>query len=129
MFKILVIEDEEDLRETIGEILRAEDFHVIEAENGQIGLQLAKEEMPDLIICDIRMPKLDGYEVLYQLRENASTQTLPFIFLTALAAKQDLRLGMDLGADDYLTKPFTRQELLSAITTRLARHKAFENEI
>jgi two-component system, sensor histidine kinase and response regulator len=117
MFKILVIEDEEELREIVCEILRAENCLVIEAEDGQIGIQKAKEEIPDLIICDIRMPTIDGYEVLSQLRNHVSTQKIPFIFLSAKAAKEDRHLATKLGADDYLTKPFTRQELLSVIAT------------
>lgn len=121
MFEILVIEDEEDLREIVCEILRAENCLVIEAEDGQIGRQKAKEEIPDLIICDIRMPAIDGYEVLSQLRNHVSTQAIPFIFLSAKAAKEDRHLERKLGANDYLTKPFTRQELLSVIATHLAK--------
>jgi DNA-binding response OmpR family regulator len=128
MTKILVIEDEDNIRDSICEMLRAENFSVVEAEDGHIGVQLAKEEIPDLVICDVMMPQLDGYGVLYQLRDDPSTQTLPFIFLSAKSAKEDMRLGMDLGGDDYLTKPFTRQELLSAITTRLAKQKAVERK-
>jgi two-component system, sensor histidine kinase and response regulator len=121
MFKILVIEDEEYLREIVCEILRAEDCLVIDAEDGQIGIQKAREEIPDLIVCDIRMPTIDGYEVLSQLRNHVSTQTIPFIFLSAKAAKEDRHLGRNLGADDYLTKPFTRQELLGVIATHLEK--------
>lgn len=128
MSQILVIEDEEDIRTIIVEILRAENFDVIEAENGEIGVQFAKNKSPDLIICDIKMPKLDGYGVMIQLQESPSTQTIPLIFLTAKSMKSDLRMGMELGADDYLTKPFTRDELLGAITTRLAKQMAVEQE-
>ncbi|NEO61384.1 MAG: hybrid sensor histidine kinase/response regulator [Moorea sp. SIO4G2] len=128
MSQILVIEDEEDIRTIVVEILRAENFDVIEAENGEIGVELAKNECPDLIICDIKMPKLDGYGVMIQLQEIPSTQTIPLIFLTAKSTKSDLRMGMELGADDYLTKPFTRDELLGAITTRLAKQMAVEQE-
>ncbi|NEO89759.1 MAG: hybrid sensor histidine kinase/response regulator [Moorea sp. SIO3G5] len=128
MSKILVIEDEEDIRTIVVEILRAENFDVIEAENGEIGVELAKNELPNLIICDIKMPKLDGYGVMIQLRENPSTQTIPLIFITAKSLKSDLRMGMELGADDYLTKPFTRDELLGAVTTRLAKQMAVEQE-
>ncbi len=109
-------------------MLRAENCFVIEAEDGQIGVQLAKKEIPDLIICDILMPKLDGYEVVYQLRNYFYTQTIPFIFLSAKAAKEDKLLARKLGADDYLIKPFTRQALLSAIATQLAKHKTSESE-
>jgi two-component system, sensor histidine kinase and response regulator len=128
MTKILVIEDDNDLRNIICEMLGAENFSVIEAEDGDIGVQLAKEELPDLVICDIMLPTIDGYGVLYHLREVPSLQTVPFIFLSAKAAKADTRLGMELGADDYLTKPFTRDELLGAVTTRLAKQVAIARE-
>ncbi|MGB7443686.1 MAG: response regulator [Coleofasciculaceae cyanobacterium] len=126
--KILVIEDEEDIRENIGEILSAEDFEVIDADNGQSGVKLALEETPNLIICDIMMPEMDGYGVLQQLRQNPITEAIPFVFLTARAAKEDLRQGMELGADDYLTKPFTRNSLLKAITTRLEKQITIERQ-
>lgn len=128
MTKILVIEDDNELRNIISEVLCAENFSVIEAEDGAIGLQLAQEELPDLIICDIMLPSLDGYGVLYEIRSIPSLQMVPFIFLTAKSTKTDLRLGMELGADDYLTKPFTRDELLGAIATRLAKQVAIERE-
>jgi two-component system, sensor histidine kinase and response regulator len=128
MPKILVIEDEDDIRNNICEMLSAEDYSVISAENGQIGVQLAKEEIPDLIVCDIMMPELDGYEVLSQLREYPATQTIPFIYLSAKSAREDMRLGMDLGGDDYLTKPFTRKELLGAVMTRLVKQTAVERK-
>lgn len=128
MTKILVIEDDNDLRNIICEMLGAENFSVIEAEDGDIGVQLAKEELPDLVICDIMLPTIDGYGVLYHLREVPSLQTVPFIFLSAKAAKADTRLGMELGADDYLTKPFTRDELLGTVTTRLAKQVALARE-
>lgn len=118
MKKILVIEDQSDVREVITELLMAEDFEVIDAANGWIGVQLAQQEMPDLILCDVMMPELDGYGVINQLRQNPSTEAIPFIFLTAKADKSSLRQGMELGADDYLTKPFTRDELLGAIAAR-----------
>lgn len=126
MTKILVIEDETSIRENILELLKAEGYNALAAENGQIGLQLATEQLPDLIISDARMPKLDGYGVLTALRSNAVTATIPFIFLTAKAAKTDLRQGMELGADDYLTKPFTRAELLGAIAARMEKQAAIE---
>jgi DNA-binding response OmpR family regulator/anti-sigma regulatory factor (Ser/Thr protein kinase) len=128
MTKILVIEDENDIREIISEILCAENYSVIEAEDGDIGVQLAQEELPDLVICDVMMPTVDGYGVLYSIRENASLQTVPFIFLTAKSSKTDVRLGMELGADDYLFKPFTRDELLGTVTTRLAKQVAVERK-
>lgn len=94
------------------------------ADNGKRGVQLAKENVPDLILCDIMMPQLDGYAVLTQLRAEPVTAAIPFIFLTAKADKTELRQGMNLGADDYLTKPFRRKELIEAITSRLAKHAA-----
>lgn len=119
MTKILVIEDEELVRENIVERLEAEDFDTISAENGLDGIQLALEQKPNLIICDVMMPELDGYGVLTVLRGDPVTATIPFIFLTAKADKVDIRQGMELGADDYLTKPFTKAELLGTIAARL----------
>lgn len=128
MTKILVIEDQEDLREIILEMLDSENFAALGAENGQIGVQLAQSYKPDLIICDVMMPELDGYGVITALRQNPATAMIPFIFLTAKASKADLRQGMELGADDYLTKPFTVKELLGAITTRLAKKVAGDRQ-
>ncbi|NMG08079.1 EAL domain-containing response regulator [Brasilonema sp. UFV-L1] len=125
MTKILVIEDEKLVRENIIDLLAAEEFETIAAPNGRIGLELAVSEVPDLILCDLMMPEIDGYGVLTTLREEAVTATIPFIFLTAKSARSDFRQGMDLGADDYLTKPFTRTELLNAITSRLAKQATF----
>jgi EAL domain-containing protein (putative c-di-GMP-specific phosphodiesterase class I)/FixJ family two-component response regulator len=121
MIKILVIEDEEAVRENLLDLLEAEDFITIAAANGKVGLNLALSEFPDLILCDMMMPEMDGYGVLTALRKDPLTATIPFIFLTAKSAKTDFRQGMDMGADDYLTKPFTRAELLSAIMNRLER--------
>ena len=121
MTKILVIEDEELLRAQLIKILRFEDFDVSEAKNGLIGIQLAQEQQPDLVLCDVMMPELDGYGVLAALRQDPTTATIPFIFTTAKASKDDRRKGMNLGADDYLTKPFTTNELLEAIATRLKK--------
>ncbi|MBV6621763.1 MAG: EAL domain-containing response regulator [Rivularia sp. (in: Bacteria)] len=121
MTKILVIEDEESVRENILDLLEAENFETLAAANGKIGLDLAVSETPDLILCDLMMPNIDGYEVLKKLNLQASTAAIPFIFLTARNAKADVRQGMDLGADDYLTKPFTRSELLNAIMSRLEK--------
>jgi len=119
MSKVLVIEDQDDIRSILCEILTAENFNVIEAEDGHIGVLLAQEEMPDLVICDIMMPEFDGYSVMTQLRQNPYLQSVPFIFLTAKASKNDLKLGMELGANDYLTKPFTRDELLGAVNAQI----------
>ncbi|MEM9924448.1 MAG: EAL domain-containing response regulator [Cyanobacteria bacterium P01_D01_bin.50] len=127
MTKILVIEDEEAVRENILDLLEAEDFEAIAAPNGKIGVSLALNESPDLILCDLMMPEIDGFGVLTQLREKFHTSAVPFIFLTARSAKVDFRQGMELGADDYITKPFTRAELLTAITTRLQRQAAIIN--
>ena len=126
MSKILVIEDQLSVRENIIERLNAEDFDTLSAENGLDGVLLARESIPDLILCDVMMPELDGYGVLTLLRQDPATATIPFIFLTAKANKGDLRQGMDLGADDYLTKPFTKTELLGAITARLEKKAAVE---
>ena len=121
MTKILVIEDEQLVRENILDLLEAEGFDGIGAENGHVGITWAWDCKPDLIICDVMMPELDGYDVLKLLRKEPATATIPFIFLTAKADKDDFRQGMQLGADDYLTKPFTSADLLGAIAVRLER--------
>ena len=124
MKKILVIEDEQTVRESILDLLEAEGFSGMGGENGNVGLQLARDNHPDLILCDVQMPDLDGYSVLTHLREAANTADIPFIFLTARGTKADIRYGMELGADDYLTKPCTATELLGAISVRLAKQAA-----
>lgn len=124
MNKILVIEDEDPLREEILDILSFEDFEGLGGRNGREGIEIAREQVPDLIICDVTMPEMDGYQTLLALRENPLTATIPFIFLTARADRSFVRHGMELGADDYLTKPFTRGELLTAIRARLERQAA-----
>jgi two-component system sensor histidine kinase/response regulator len=121
MSKILVIEDETILREEVAEWLTLEGYETITAENGMAGLEAAFRLRPDLIVCDITMPLLDGYGVLLELNTNPATADIPFIFVTARAAHEDMRRGMDLGADDYLTKPFSRLELLNAVQTRLEK--------
>jgi DNA-binding NarL/FixJ family response regulator len=121
MKKILVIEDEPEMRRNLLTILKLEKFEPLGAENGQAGLSLARKERPDLILCDVMMPELDGYGVLQALRDDPQTVTLPFIFLTAKGEKIDQRCGMNLGADDYLTKPVARADLLNAISARLLR--------
>ncbi len=118
---ILVVEDEPEMRRNLLTILRLEGFQVLNAENGAAGLDLAKKEKPDLILCDVMMPEMDGHELLAALRSNPDTASIPFIFLTAKGEKPDIRNGMNLGADDYLTKPVSRGDLLSAIRSRLAR--------
>lgn len=124
MTKILVIEDHAVIRKLIDQILQKENYEVVLAENGVMGLEIAEKEMPDLIICDVMMPDLDGYSVLRRLQENSTTNTIPFIFLTAKAEKRDMRLGMQLGADDYLTKPFSKDDLIGAVKARLERYHA-----
>ena len=121
MTKILVIEDEALLRTNTLQILQFEDFHTIAAENGLIGVEVAQEQIPDLILCDVMMPELDGYAVLVALRQNPATAEIPFIFTTAKVSNADLHQAMELGADDFLTKPFTSDELLAAITTCLKK--------
>lgn len=128
MTKILVIEDEQSVRENILDLLEAEGFEAIGAKNGHIGVTWAWEHKPDLIICDVMMPELDGYEVLNLLRQEPNTSTMPFIFLTAKADKTSLRQGMEMGADDYLTKPFTKPELLGAIAARLKKQAAIAQQ-
>jgi CheY-like chemotaxis protein len=122
MKTILVIEDDKFVRVATVDMLEAAGYVVISAEHGRTGVQLALDSHPDLIICDILMPQLDGYAVLAALQKDPATSTIPFIFVTARAEKSDLRLGMQLGADDYLVKPFTREELLGAIESRLRHH-------
>lgn len=124
MKKILVIEDETQSRDMLLECLEAEGFDVTCAENGFVGVQWAQKQLPDLVICDIIMPELDGYGVLTTLRQNPVTAIIPFIFLTARGSKAELRQGMEMGADDYLTKPSTAEELLGAVTVRLEKQAA-----
>jgi DNA-binding NarL/FixJ family response regulator len=121
MKKILVIEDQPEMRRNLTTVLRFEKFHSLAAENGRVGVELAKLERPDLILCDVMMPELDGYGVIAALRADPVTVTTPFIFLTAKGEKPDIRAGMNLGADDYLTKPVAKADLLAAIRSRLDR--------
>ncbi len=133
MKKILLIEDNADIRENTAEILDLAQYTVLTAENGKIGVQLALSENPDLIICDIMMPVLDGHGVLHLLSKNESTANIPFIFLSAKSERSDVRKGMSMGADDYLTKPFEDSELLNAIEVRLKKNdllkKQFTNSL
>jgi len=126
--KILVIEDNQQVRENIVEILENEGFEMHQAENGTIGIEVAKRVQPELIICDVMMPGIDGFEVLSQLRKNILTSTIPFIFLTAKNTREDLRRGMQMGADDYISKPFTIEELLEAVQARLERIREFQEK-
>ncbi len=128
MKKILLIEDNEDIRENTAEILELANYKVFTAENGKRGAEIANEELPDLVICDIMMPVLDGYGVLHILSKRPETHGIPFIFLTAKAEKSEIRRGMNLGADDYITKPFDETELLDAIESRLKRSEAIGSE-
>jgi len=121
--KILVIEDQEDVRENIVELLQLSNYDVSSASDGKEGVKKALDSPPDLILCDIMMPGMDGYEVLYLLSKNPTTSSLPFIFLTAKAEKQDFRKGMNMGADDYITKPFEEMDLLGAVERRLAKYQ------
>jgi DNA-binding NarL/FixJ family response regulator len=126
MKKILVIDDHEPMRRNVLMILEMEGFQGLGAENGRKGLELARREKPDLILCDVMMPELDGYAVVQALREDKATATIPFIFLTAKGERLDIRLGMNFGADDYLSKPVGLEELLATIVARLERKQTFD---
>lgn len=121
MKKALIIEDSDDIREGIAEMLDMAGYGTFTAKNGKIGVELAAKQLPDIILCDIMMPELDGYGVLYLLQKNPSTASIPFIFMTAKAERADMRKGMEMGADDYLTKPFDDVELFNAIESRLRK--------
>ncbi|MFK7782683.1 response regulator [Psychroserpens sp.] len=121
MKTILLIEDDTVLRENTAELLELSGYKAITAPNGKIGITLAKKHLPDIIICDIMMPELDGYDTLQVLSKNPKTKYIPFIFLSAKTEHKDVRKGMNLGADDYITKPFSEDELISAIQSRLAK--------
>ncbi len=121
MKKILLIEDEPEMRNNLSALLRFYDYEPIAAENGRVGVEVARREKPDLVLCDVMMPELNGYSVLQALQTDSSLARIPFIFLTAKGEKDDLRSGMNLGADDYLTKPFANADLVRAIEARLRR--------
>jgi CRP-like cAMP-binding protein/CheY-like chemotaxis protein len=121
MKKVLIIEDNDDIRENVIEILELAGYQVSSANNGKAGVELAFQDIPDIILCDIMMPEMDGYGVLYMLSKRPETIAIPFIFLTAKAEHFDRRKGMEMGADDYLTKPFDDMELLNAIESRLKK--------
>lgn len=125
---ILLIEDNKDMRENTSEILELAHYKVLTAKNGKEGVELAQKNKPDLIICDIMMPVLDGYGALHMLSKNNDTASIPFIFLTAKAERSDLRRGMEMGADDYLTKPFDDIELLNAVESRLKKSELMKKE-
>ena len=127
MTKILLVEDNKEIRENTGEILELANYTIVTAVNGKEGYEIAMKEKPDLIVCDIMMPVLDGYGLLHLINKNESLKSIPFIFLTAKTERVDFRKGMEMGADDYITKPFTDIELLNAIESRLLKLK-FQNE-
>lgn len=121
MKKVLLIEDDTILRENTAELLELSNYEVRTAPNGKVGVEEAKTHTPDIVVCDIMMPELDGYGVLEALSKYDKTKHIPFIFLSAKTERKDVRKGMDLGADDYITKPFEETELISAIESRLAK--------
>ena len=128
MKRILIIEDNKDVRENTADLLEFAGYTVFTAVNGKLGVEFATQLLPDVILCDIMMPEMNGYDVLSLLNENPQTSRISFIFLTAKTEKSDMRKGMNLGADDYLTKPFTEKELLDAIQSRLKRHDFLKKE-
>lgn len=129
MKKILLIEDNEDIRNNTAEILELSNYKVFNAADGKSGVELALKEIPDLIICDIMMPLLDGYGVLHAVHKNESLKNIPFIFLTAKTDRNDIRKGMEQGADDYITKPFTGTELLNAVDSRIKKLDLLKAEL
>ncbi len=128
MKKILLIEDNLDVRENTSEILELANYKVFTAPDGKEGVEIARQERPDLIICDIMMPGLDGYGVLHLLSKDSELSSVPFIFLTAKAERSDMRKGMEMGADDYITKPFDKTELLNAVESRIRKSDALKKE-
>ena len=128
MKKILLIEDDAVLRENTAELLELSNYNVFTASDGKKGVASAMENLPDIVVCDIMMPELDGYGVLENLSKNATTKYIPFIFLSAKTERKDVRKGMDLGADDYITKPFSEEELVSAIESRIAKATILKEE-
>ena len=127
MKKILIIDDDTAVMTLTTKTLQARGFQTLAAEDGVVGLRTAKAHLPDLIICDIQMPHLNGYETLAALRQDPTTAAIPFIFLSGLADRRQIRQGMGLGADDYLTKPFSVQELMTAVNARLEKHAAIQH--
>jgi DNA-binding NarL/FixJ family response regulator len=129
MKTILIIEDQAPMRRNLALLLELEGYKTLTAQNGRVGVELALKEPPDLVICDVMMPELDGHGVLQALRDNKQTATVPFIFLTAKGDRADVRIGMNFGADDYLTKPVIRDDLLAAVQARLVRAQAVEERV
>lgn len=128
MKSVLVIDDNKDIRENTAEIMELAGYKTFTAENGKKGVEIAQKEKPDVIVCDIMMPELDGYGVLHMLRKNPATENIPFIFLTAKTERADLRKGMEMGADDYVTKPFEEIELLNAVEVRLKKAEVMQHK-
>jgi DNA-binding response OmpR family regulator len=128
MKTILVIDDTEDIRNLVGAVLTNYGFTVREAPNGQVGVRMIAEEKPDLVICDVNMPAMSGYETLTAVRESSQTATIPFILMTGLDSRDSFRRGMVSGADDYLVKPFTADELIEAVMSRLERQSEVQLE-
>lgn len=129
MKKILIVEDEQDVRMNLQDLLESENYKVIAAKDGQEGYTKAVDEIPDLILSDIKMPRMDGYELYKRLQKNSNTNSIPFIFLSAKVEMSDLREGMNLGADDYLTKPFKIEDVINAVETRLRKRESFVLEL
>jgi DNA-binding NarL/FixJ family response regulator len=127
--KILIIEDQAPMRRNVALMLQMEGYETFTASNGREGVEVARQLHPDLVLCDVMMPEMDGYGVVQTLRADSEFATTPFIFLTAKSDKNDLRVGMNFGADDYLTKPVVRDDLLAAVQTRLARAEAVQGQI
>src|SRR6185436_4859247 len=125
---ILVIDDNPDIRDNTAEILELAGYKTFTAENGKKGVEIALKEKPDVIVCDIMMPELDGYGVLHLLKKNPDSENIPFVFLTAKTERSDFRKGMEMGADDYITKPFEDIELLNAIEIRLKKSAILEQK-
>jgi DNA-binding NarL/FixJ family response regulator len=127
--KILIIEDQSPMRRNLALMLQMEGYQTFMAENGRVGLETARKERPDLILCDVMMPEMDGYAVIQTLRDDEAFDNTPFIFLTAKSDRADIRLGMNFGADDYLTKPVVRDDLLAAVQIRLERAEALKQRL
>lgn len=127
--RILIIEDQATMRHNLALMLKLEGYETFTAQNGKVGIELARQQRPDLILCDVMMPEMDGYAVVQALREDGNFANTPFIFLTARCDRDDVRIGMNFGADDYLSKPVVRSELLATLETRLARADVLQKKI